>query len=141
MPRAIIAPSVLASDFGQLTAECQRMIKNGAEWLHMGYSIPFDRRIVPDFLALHRRHGRVMPIAFFLSCSCFIECCSCLQAFRAEYHHGFVYSRCSYPLNSNTASVPSGAPILTCVHKGVPEIFMDCHMMVSEPEKVRVTSP
>lgn len=36
MPRAIIAPSVLASDFGQLTAECQRMIKGGAEWLHMG---------------------------------------------------------------------------------------------------------
>lgn len=38
MPRAIIAPSVLASDFGQLTAECKRMIKGGAEWLHMGMS-------------------------------------------------------------------------------------------------------
>lgn len=36
MPRAIISPSVLASDFGQLTAECNRMIKGGAEWLHMG---------------------------------------------------------------------------------------------------------
>jgi hypothetical protein len=36
MPRAIISPSVLASDFGQLTAECKRMIKSGAEWLHMG---------------------------------------------------------------------------------------------------------
>jgi pentose-5-phosphate-3-epimerase len=36
MPRAIISPSVLASDFGQLTAECTRMIKGGAEWLHMG---------------------------------------------------------------------------------------------------------
>lgn len=36
MPRAIISPSVLASDFGQLTAECKRMIKGGAEWLHMG---------------------------------------------------------------------------------------------------------
>jgi len=36
MPRAIISPSVLASDFGQLTAECERMIKNGADWLHMG---------------------------------------------------------------------------------------------------------
>lgn len=38
MPRAIISPSVLASDFGQLTAECKRMIKNGADWLHMGLS-------------------------------------------------------------------------------------------------------
>lgn len=35
---AIISPSVLASDFGQLTAECKRMIKGGAEWLHMGQS-------------------------------------------------------------------------------------------------------
>jgi len=40
MPRAIISPSVLASDFGQLTAECERMIKNGAEWLHMGKKLP-----------------------------------------------------------------------------------------------------
>lgn len=39
MPRAIISPSVLASDFGQLTAECKRMIKDGAEWLHMGQNL------------------------------------------------------------------------------------------------------
>ena len=38
MPAAIIAPSVLASDFGQLTAECKRMIIGGAQWLHMGNS-------------------------------------------------------------------------------------------------------
>jgi hypothetical protein len=30
-----------------------------------------------------------------------------------------------------------GAPVLTCVKKGVPEIFMDCHMMVADPIKVR----
>ena len=36
MPSAIISPSVLASDFGQLTVECKRMIKGGAQWLHMG---------------------------------------------------------------------------------------------------------
>lgn len=40
MLRPIIAPSVLASDFGQLTAECKRMIKGGAEWLHMGNPSP-----------------------------------------------------------------------------------------------------
>ena len=32
-----------------------------------------------------------------------------------------------------------GAPVLASVSKGVPGIFMDCHMMVSEPEKVRCT--
>ncbi|KIP12498.1 hypothetical protein PHLGIDRAFT_20963 [Phlebiopsis gigantea 11061_1 CR5-6] len=73
MPRAIISPSVLASDFGQLTAECKRMIKGGAEWLHMG------DHFVPN--------------------------------------------------------ITMGAPVLSCISKGVPGIFMDCHMMVSEPEK------
>jgi len=76
MPRAIISPSVLASDFGQLTAECKRMIKGGAEWLHMDV---MDGHFVPN--------------------------------------------------------ITMGAPILTCVKKGVPDIFMDCHMMVAEPEK------
>ncbi|KAH0590856.1 hypothetical protein H2248_000974 [Termitomyces sp. 'cryptogamus'] len=28
-----------------------------------------------------------------------------------------------------------GAPILSCVSKSVPGIFMDCHMMVAQPEK------
>lgn len=31
---------------------------------------------------------------------------------------------------------PLGPPVLACVSKGVPGIFMDCHMMVSQPEKV-----
>ncbi|KAK0245598.1 ribulose-5-phosphate 3-epimerase [Armillaria nabsnona] len=76
MPRAIISPSVLASDFGQLTAECKRMIKGGAEWLHMDV---MDGHFVPN--------------------------------------------------------ITMGAPILSCVSKGIPGIFMDCHMMVAEPEK------
>jgi len=38
------------------------------------------------------------------------------------------------PLNSCAL----GAPILSCVSKGVPGIFMDCHMMVAQPEKVAV---
>ncbi|EIN14117.1 ribulose-5-phosphate 3-epimerase [Punctularia strigosozonata HHB-11173 SS5] len=76
MPRAIISPSVLASDFGQLTAECKRMIKGGAEWLHMDV---MDGHFVPN--------------------------------------------------------ITMGAPILTCVKKGIPDIFMDCHMMVAQPEK------
>lgn len=30
-------------------------------------------------------------------------------------------------------NITMGAPILTCVKKNVPDIFMDCHMMVSDP--------
>lgn len=57
MPRAIISPSVLASDFGQLTAECKRMILGGAEWLHMG---KFPDLFPFKFLTLSsRRYGWV----------------------------------------------------------------------------------
>ncbi|KAF6766115.1 ribulose-5-phosphate 3-epimerase [Ephemerocybe angulata] len=76
MPEAIISPSVLASDFGQLTAECTRMLKGGAQWLHMDV---MDGHFVPN--------------------------------------------------------ITMGAPVLKCVHKGVPGIFMDVHMMVSNPER------
>ena len=36
MPIAKISPSMLSSDFASLAAEAHRMIKNGADWLHMG---------------------------------------------------------------------------------------------------------
>lgn len=35
-------------------------------------------------------------------------------------------------------NITMGAPILEHVKKNVPEIFMDCHMMVSNPEQVGV---
>lgn len=36
MPEAKIAPSMLSSDFANLAAEAKRMVKNGADWLHLG---------------------------------------------------------------------------------------------------------
>ena len=33
-------------------------------------------------------------------------------------------------------NIVMGAPVVKCVHAAVPGAFMDCHMMVSEPEKV-----
>ncbi|KAL1410028.1 RIBULOSE-phosphate 3-epimerase [Vanrija albida] len=74
MVKAIIAPSVLASDLSNLSNECKRMIGDGADWLHMGGS-----HFVPN--------------------------------------------------------ITMGPPILTWVKKNVPDIFMDCHMMVADPAK------
>lgn len=48
---------------------------------------------------------------------------------------------CSRTIASHfVPNITMGAPILTCVKKGVPDIFMDCHMMVAEPEKVNIMS-
>ena len=45
----------------------------------------------------------------------------------------------AYSRDAICSSIPDnahlGAPILTCVSKGVPGIFMDVHMMVAQPEK------
>lgn len=76
MPATKIAPSVLASDLGNLNCECQRMMDSGADWLHMDI---MDGHFVPNIVM--------------------------------------------------------GAPVIASVSKAVPNIFMDCHMMVSDPGK------
>lgn len=63
MPPAIIAPSVLASDFGQLTAECKRMINGGAQWLHMGQLSTLQMAL--SFLSGNRCYGWVIYYPVF----------------------------------------------------------------------------
>lgn len=76
MPSVKIAPSVLASDLGNLNHESRRMIECGADWIHMDI---MDGHFVPNIVM--------------------------------------------------------GAPIVQSIHQALPDAFMDCHMMVSEPLK------
>jgi hypothetical protein len=47
-PRTIVSPSILAADFARLSEECQRIIKLGADWLHIDVMVSISPRPAAD---------------------------------------------------------------------------------------------
>lgn len=132
MPAALIAPSVLASDMGALTAECKRMIDCGADWLHMG---AYDVGCGVCLRAVPPSGCKAANVRL------------CLLASGSHRRDGWV-RRFQFPgmaaqvLTPHMSShfVPNivlGAPILASISKTLPDAELDCHMMVSAPAKVR----
>jgi hypothetical protein len=42
-PAAVVAPSILSSDFARLADECKRMVELGADWLHVDVMVSCAR--------------------------------------------------------------------------------------------------
>lgn len=49
-PPAIIAPSILSADFGQLGADCARTMEQGADWLHVDIMFVSNLQLAPCLL-------------------------------------------------------------------------------------------
>ena len=79
--KAVIAPSILSCDFANLQSECEKILKLGANWLHIdimdGYFLlpPAYSHFVPNltlgFPIIHALKKK-MPKAFF-DCHCMIS--------------------------------------------------------------------
>ncbi|PHT67863.1 Ribulose-phosphate 3-epimerase, cytoplasmic isoform [Capsicum annuum] len=110
MVKAIIAPSMLSSDFGNLASEAERMLNCGADWLHMdimgtindirGFNTTFAGYFSNIFQFYTSKSEILVPVASLLS--------------------HFV------------PNLTLGAPVIESLRKHT-KAYLDCHLMVTNP--------
>jgi hypothetical protein len=126
MLRAIIAPSLLAGDWGVLAAECNRMLELGADYLHMDIMDGCVAAVAAGANAWSdARDGTRQAL-----CAEPDHGCADSQV-PAQAHQGL--SRC-VQAPGRRASPRTHTRRTTCP-------CVDCHLMVSNPAQVRRVRP
>lgn len=109
------------------------MMSEGADWLHMGKSpcvlLDFGRDSGSLLLVeiSDVMDGYVVSYPYLSSLPT-----TKLTVFFSHLSPAFCFSFFSHFV----PNITMGFPVLEMVKKNVPNIFMDCHMMVSDPAKV-----
>lgn len=109
------------------------MVHNGFTWVRRAAYILVDNPFV-ECLRLRRRHGWVRLRWKSISC---LSDLHPLGTSSRTLPWVITLLKHNLPADLDFDPDSPGAPVLASISKGVPGIFMDCHMMVSQPEKVR----
>ena len=110
--KAVIAPSMLSSDFARLAEEAKRMEECGADWLHMDVMV-FHKHFKNSHFSINLQDGFVVP-----------------KNFEFEYSFFFFIKKFRHFVTNLTI----GAPVIKSLRKHT-EKFLDCHLMVSNPSQ------
>ncbi|KAL8538403.1 hypothetical protein ACS0TY_000414 [Phlomoides rotata] len=125
MVKPKIAPSMLSSDFANLASEAERMIRCGADWLHMDIMsvsllISFLRPLNGFFYLILVHLGWVGSFSVEESYRSLTFCVSWL------YHEQKILEIHFVP------NLTIGAPVIESLRKHT-EAYLDCHLMVTNP--------
>ncbi|KAL0377307.1 UNVERIFIED_CONTAM: Ribulose-phosphate 3-epimerase, cytoplasmic isoform [Sesamum radiatum] len=120
MVKPKIAPSMLSSDFANLASEAERMIRCGADWLHM--DIMSTDNLLALSTSLFESDSSVLVLLTLIATDFVLDIIlTCdLTRFGSLQDGHFV------------PNLTIGAPVIESLRKHT-EAYLDCHLMVTNP--------